>query len=564
MKRTAFKITFEDGETRSETLKPKFPAKYVATIAPKDPTKFTGTYGIDWCDMDTSFLKIEKFQNTDSSNISHIFDEASSQFKSGGSDAEKQVLIKKMYTIDQYNEKDYPVTWMNLPKGKVATINIKTHIISGDDEDTDFLTIVKNNNFEISYNETTDKDTNPPIKLDKINKRKRKGTDIEITALNTFAQTEYILIQDYNGDEVGKIEMSPNGIEDLNVKIIPVVLKSTETDEKNEAVALYNKTEKAKTVNLGNNLEETFNQHSFNQAGLKCSIEPIKVEPERVVIDLTKNNWDKFYDKTKKELKDWDFNATEPDASKRPSPWESEDGDKFYEYKDGKVANNKRLLLDELEGAYYNEYGKGFKGALIFVTEENYYKPNTLGYSQSNPLRSQGTIIFKGGLSMSDAYAHELGHMLGLEHVFLKTDEVSEVKENIKTQETNITNYEKNIQGKKELIDYENKKISNETKNMENYGYNEDGSVVEQSYIDEQQIKISKFQEKIEEYNKEIEEFENKIKDFKTKISIEKGSGLKIKKGTSNNFMDYDISRLYFNKFQCLVMQQEVKSFYNE
>lgn len=25
---------------------------------------------------------------------------------------------------------------------------------------------------------------------------------------------------------------------------------------------------------------------------------------------------------------------------------------------------------------------------------------------------------------MSDAYAHELEHMLGLEHVFLKTDEI--------------------------------------------------------------------------------------------------------------------------------------------
>lgn len=59
-----------------------------------------------------------------------------------------------------------------------------------------------------------------------------------------------------------------------------------------------------------------------------------------------------------------------------------------------------------------------------------------------------------------------------------------------------------------------------------------------------------------------IQECQNKIEDFKRKIAIEKGNGFKIKKGASNNFMDYDISRLYFGKFQCLVMQQEVKSFY--
>ena len=380
----------------------------------------------------------------------------------------KQALLKKMYKIVQYQGKDYPLTWINLPKGKIASVNIKTSLISGSDEKTDFLTIVKNTNFEISYNKTSDAGSNPPIKLEKF---KNKGWDIEIKALNTFAQTEYIIIQDNNGDEVGKIEMSPNGIEGLNVKIIPVVFKSNKTKEKDRIVTLYNKAKKAKTIDLGNSLEETFNKHSFNQAGIKCSIEPIKSTPERIVIDLAIKDWSKFYDSTEKELKNWDFNATEPDASKRPSPWESEDGDKIYEYKDGKVTNNKRLLLDELEEAYYDKYGKSYNGALLFVTEENYYKPNTLGYSQNNPLRSQGTIVFKGGLSMSEVYVHELGHMLGLEHVFLKTDEdeITEISNNITTQDSNITSYEQNIKNTEEYYKQKIDRKNNSIKKWEDY-----------------------------------------------------------------------------------------------
>ena len=80
----------------------------------------------------------------------------------------------------------------------------------------------------------------------------------------------------------------------------------------------------------------------------------------------------------------------------------------------------------------------------------------------------------------------------------------------------------------------------------------------------ERLIELKKDKENLEiERDKEIAEYKNKIMDFNKKISIEKGRGLKIKKGSSNNFMDYDISRLYFDKFQCLVMQQEAKSFYN-
>lgn len=531
-----------------------------AIVLFKPNRKYKGEFGFDWCEWNIENGIIEKFQNTEASDIEYTFNDTEKLYKPA-TDVNIQKILKSLYTKKSIRfGKQYYTAWMNISKGNKATLQLTTIYISKREstDDEEYITFKPNADYDISYKGQLNDSIKIPLK-----KKKKATYDIEISAKNETENNSYIEAIDEKGNIVGIIEMHPNKKVELDIKIVPVILKSTEAKENSEATALYNKAIKAKTIDLGNSLEETFNKHSFNQTGITCLIKAIKVVPEKIVIDLTINNWDKFYDSTKKEFKDWKFTPTEPDSSKRPTIWTSEDGDKMYEYKDGKTNNNLRLLLDELEDAYYTEYGRDFEGALLFVTEENYYKPDTLGYSQNNPLRSQGTIIFKGGLSMSDAYAHEIGHMLGLEHVFLKAGEISEITNNIATQNSNITIYEGNIQNRKELIEDQTKRIGLKAENTEKYKYNTDGTI-DQEYVVEQQAKIDKHKAKIDEYNNDIKEFEEKIEDFKRKIAIEKGRGLKIKKGTSNNFMDYDISRLYFDKFQCLVMQQEVKSFYNE
>mgnify|MGYP000745566243 CR=1 FL=1 len=563
-----------------------------AIVLFKPNSKYKGEFGFDWCEWNIENGIIEKFQDTEVSDIEYTFNDTEQKYISA-TDVNIYKILKSLYVKKSIGfGKQYYISWMNLPKDIKATLHLTTIYISKrkDTEDEEYITFKPNEDYEINYNGQLNDTIKIPLK------KKNKATyDIEIIAKNETESNSLIEAIDEKGNIVGIIEMHPNKKIDLDIKIVPIVFKSSETKEKSEAIALYNKTIKAKTTDLGNSLDETLNKHSLNQAGIKSKIEPIKetsiksdgtVERghERIVIDLTKANWTNFYDKQEKEFKNWEFKPTEVNASKRPPESINEDGDKMFEYiereeeeknelgivtgtkKTFKTINDTRLLLDELENEYYTIYGKNFKGALLFVTEENYYKPNTLGYSQNNPLRSQGTIIFKGGLSMSDAYAHELGHMLGLEHVFLKTDEdeITEITNSIAEQNSNITNYESNIQNRKELIENQNKRIARETKRTKELGYNDDGTVDDQDWINDQEVLISRHQNKINEYKKEIKEFENKIEDFKRKIAIEKGRGLKIKKGTSNNIMDYDITRLYFDKFQCLVMQQEIKSFYNE
>ena len=538
MKRTTFKITFEDGETRSVTLKPKFPAKYIATVAPKDaqdPTKFKGDYGIDWCDMDTSFSKIEKFQNTKATDISHVLVEATSQFKSGGTPAEKQALLKKMYEIDQYQGKDYPLTWINLPKGKTATLNIKTHIISGDDEDTDFLTIVKNANFEIAYDKKTDKGTNPAIKIEKIKKRKKKGIDIEITALNTFAQTEYIIIQDYNGDDVGKIEMAPNNVENLAIKIIPVIFKSTPATEKTEAQALY-----TSAINSGK-LIDTLNNKAFSQIGITCSIAPIKPVPECIVVDVKKDNWTQFYQSG--VFQDWEFKQKD---TIKPTVSVNEDGDNRY-----KSDINPRFLIDKLEDLYFAKYGNTHKGALIFVTDKNYKIQNVQGFSQTDPIRSQGTIIFKGGLNDVSVFAHEISHMLGLEHSFFKhATEITDTNKKLGglTNNKSVADRKKEIEG---LIVFKEKYIQNRLNEIKKTKTKNTLSVKDKTKIKDLEDDIKSTKESI-----------IKEKDKLRKIDINKICNLKITKSKTKNYMDYINDRTYFAKHQAELAKKECKGFY--
>jgi len=534
MKKTTFKITFEDGETRSESLMPILPAKYIATVAPSpiEPSKFTGEYGIDWCEMDSSFSKIEKFQNTPTSDISHILDEVTSQFKKGGTDPQKQTLLKKMYQIETYNGKDYPVTWMHLPKGKTATVNIKTALISGTKEKTDFLTIVKNSNFEISYDKTSDAGSNSPIKIEKL---KNKGSDIEIKALTTFNQTEYISIEDYNGDEIGKIEMASNSIETLAIKIVPVVFKSTTAKEIADAQGLY------KSATNGTKLIDSLNNKAFSQTGVKCNIEPLKPSPECIVMDVSKDNWTQFYKGG--VFQDWEYQKT----TIKPTISVDEDEEKRYTARDP----NPRFLIDKLEDMYFAKYGKTHKGALIFVTDKNYSDPLIQGFSQTSPIRSQGTVIFNGGLSDTSVFAHEIAHMLGLEHTFFK--DLADMSDT-NTALGGLTRNKSIADAKKEIQDNIAHAENYIKENLKEIDEIKSGNTL----LEKDKIRIEELEESVEDTKKSIIKQQDKLR----KVDIEKVCGLKVTKAKSKNYMDYINDRTYFAKYQAEIVKKECKDFY--
>ncbi|ELY2018240.1 hypothetical protein SL053_002158 [Flavobacterium psychrophilum] len=323
-------------------------------------------------------------------------------------------------------------------------------------------------------------------------------------------------------------------------------------------------------------MNDTFNKVSLNQAGIKSTFILNLKGAEKLVIDVTKE-YKNYWDVSTKVLKDWTFITTESDVTKRPAIWKSEDGESIYEFKDGKVANDTRMLLDELEDTYYTKYGKTFKGAIIFVVDEDYFKPNTLGYSQTCPLRSQGTIIFKGGIIKTDTYTHEVGHMLGLEHTFFNdTKDFNEANNAIKNNVNNISIHKNNVNiingNFNPSIDSKDLQIKNHEESIINYQKqikeSKLKSVKEErvKWIDEEKIELEKTktkrQEKINERNKEIEDEQKKINDETEKMKINVSNKFRTKNAKTFNFLDYDIIRLYFSKDQVKTMKNETTKYY--
>ncbi|ELY2018238.1 matrixin family metalloprotease [Flavobacterium psychrophilum] len=544
-------------KVEEDKQQPITPVTKMALISPSKDYK--GEFGIDWCEKDDDFDKIVSFQNTKVTDIEYVFDEATKQFKKATAtdDNLKQTLVKQMYLAKSYTDgakkKEYLTTWMNIAEGITAKINLTTWFIDTAkkaDSEKEFITFTPNENFEITY----DKVLNENIKI-KV-KSHKKQYNLEIKAIKTFETDQIISIVDEAGNPVGQIEMMANNQETLEIKIIPVVLKTNEAEQNTKAEEIYNKAIAAINTDK-KTLSDTFNMVSLNQAGIKSMFIPNLKGAEKLVVDIAKE-YKNYWSSTEKSLRDWEFDPADVDLTKKPTEWKNEDGQILYK----NDSQNKRMLLDELEEKFYSKYGKTFKGAIIFVVDEDYFKPNTLGYSQSNALRSQGTIVFKAGITMTDVYVHEVGHMLGLEHIFFKDiTDFNGTNSSIQLYKNEIPKYNELIENRNELIAQQNSIIKQRNENIKDYGKNNDGTINEEYVKGEKEI-IAESDKKNIEYNNEINKFKNEVNDYDRRINVELGCKFKIKQKTTNNFMDYEISRKFFSKHQSKVMQNEEKDFY--
>ena len=549
----------------------------IATIKPRD---YKGEYGIDYCEMDSNFENIETFQGTDVKKIDYIFDKNMNQFKSATSSAEKQAAIKEQYYSTTLFGKEYYATWILLPQGKTAKLTLTTFFISekkkvdkpkGGEMGKEFLRFKENTNFLIKGKGIT----NGIIEL----KKHEKEYDIEIESLNTFSDTQYIEIEDEEGNIAGIIEMAPNETKKLEIKLVPVVvsyrnlklLKETNFQEylneierlKEKGKDLYKKIDTKKLL-------DELNTHSLSQAGIECFLSPIKKNPNKemiidsLIVDINNEYTNYWYKKNNTEqfFKDWNFKISDI----KPE-WTDEDGNRRS------VDQKIDFLLDKLERDYNH---KEFKGAIIFITEENYIdsngKENTLGYSQNVPIRNQGVVIFEKGLLRYSTYSHELGHMLGLQHTFSddlqfvnneirkafdskneKVNNIVDIENEICNEENRMSENEEQITKLEREIKETNDKVLIREKSILIKGKREDIASSKDSklFYEEQRDKL-------------VQEIELK----ESILSVYNHLKTMTPKGETDNYMDYNVKRTkedyeeiikYFSKVQVNLMRKEIK-----
>ena len=528
----------------------------IATIKPRD---YKGEYGIDYCEMDSDFQNIKRFQRTRVRDINYIFDKNTNQFKSATSFAEKQAPVKEQYYKKTLFGKEYYATWILLPQGKTAKLTLTTFFVSKNkkvDEPKEgemakeFLCFRENTNFLIKGKGLT----NGIIEL----KKHKKEYDIEIESLNTFSDTQYIEIEDEEGNIVGVIEMAPNITEVLKIKIIPVIFYDKNNHPlsfiENEAKKLYNKVKQ-------NDLIDKLNNHSLNQAGINCEIVPNPNGIQYICFPEIPNK-DKFLDGYK--VKDWNFQNA--DRGIFPNLWTNEDGERTFV----ETRTQTFFLSDALEDYYFSSYdsNRDFKGVVIFIMEKEHIE-DLYGYSQNIPIRNQGIVVFKDGITKLNTYPHEIGHVLGLEHTFFENEvekdnanrRIKALNDRIIIMKNRISNAMLQAKNQSDKIRASKQKIQELNRNLATYPPNSIEYQKIETQIREEENSLSENKERQSEFEKKIETLTEKKELYENRISV-LNNKYRFYKANTQNYMDYTHNSNYFTKLQIAIMQKELKQYY--
>jgi Uncharacterized protein conserved in bacteria len=544
------------------------------------PTKnYKGEFGFDYCDVGD--VNISAFQGTNVADIEYIYDEATHEFvpyNSALHNTQAQNYLKEMYYHTQMYNRPYIGSWLLLPegnkeKGKGEKANVALHIEKVNDNRTEqekkekkkeYIVFEENKKFSITYKGKEDNEI-------KIEKKNCKGDDcvISIIAKETFSATEYIRILDERTRAtVGVIEMAPNAIEIIEVKIVTVLLKS-----KTQGI-LENMNRQRE--NLYKKAEAQFDKINefMRQAGIKCNFQP---SGDYIVFDDDDQNplnTDKpFF--TIGSDKDGNRQVIFQDRE-LVSPSDKETYLNETPFDEDGVSNvNKEIETDHLLSLFLRKYKTSppkskFKGAIYFITEEAFNEPKG-GYTKLSPIKNQGIVIFGSNLDDARTYAHELGHLLGLQHTFMEN--INDFNESIRDVLTDKairypdTNIDTLIRINEQNIKDREEKIKEANKELEQQGIN--------------QVRKIELEEKKANANKDLEDFLLRRNDLQKRKELLEyrynalfGQKIKTKIKTSANIMDYlytteeteanpqlkekNKKMILFSKKQCETMRKEV------
>ena len=443
------------------------------------PTKnYKGEFGFDYCDVGD--VNISAFQGTNVADIEYIYDEATHEFvpyNSGLHNTQAQNYLKEMYYHTQMYNRPYIGSWLLLPegnkeKGKGEKANVALHIEKVNDNRTEqekkekkkeYIVFEENKKFSITYKGKEDNEI-------KIEKKNCKGDDcvISIIAKETFSATEYIRILDERTRAtVGVIEMAPNAIEIIEVKIVTVLLKT-----KTQGI-LENMNRQRE--NLYKKAEAQFDKINefMRQAGIKCNFQP---SGDYIVFDDDDQNplnTDKpFF--TIGSDKDGNRQVIFQDRE-LVSPSEQEQYFAENPFDDDEMSNketSKDYLVD-LFGRKYKALhpNSTFKGVMFFISEGAFVGRG--GYTLIVPIKNQEIAVFGSNIEDARTYAHELGHLLGLQHTFVENinafnESIRDVlnDKGIRYPDTNIdtliNSNEQNIEDREQIIEEAEEKLKQE------------------------------------------------------------------------------------------------------
>ncbi|SHL28069.1 PAAR-like protein [Flavobacterium chilense] len=434
--------------------------------------------------------------------------------------------LKKLYSnIDgspfKINSEDYYIPWLSLFKehrsktGVDVRLKLSVTLKKGDLDDTDIIRL------------------EPPIGIkiipNTLNAKEANDTEILITCNQDLNSDVAIEAFNKNNQTIGKLNIIKNSVKyNLPIKFIIV-------DEADTSKSYYSKVFDAFDDPFFSDLKKTLSSNSLNQA----LINPVFVDKSVAEIEFLKIDFEDFKNRKLIDI---------PEGMKQP-----------------RFPEDNNLLKDELI-KLAKEKNKNFKGIFVFMTVFH-QKGKESGFSWTYPRNNQAVIIGTRGVNSKITYLHEIGHCLGLEHVFTEKNKnnanILNLESNIKINENNIKVFEKNIKDKEDFLKQFKNKSASEIIKFKDGTKKSVGEIQK-----EQQEAINDQKQKIENENIELNTNICDLEDFQRLINL-----CVFERGTTDNIMDYDSKKdeespnknnlISFFKWHWDLMQEETIKYYN-
>ncbi len=406
-----------------EAKPPLIPIIAFIKLKEKKVDKFDGSFGFDWLEYNVEQKKYTHVQGTPISSLEKYFDAESGKFITNLSEEQKIEKIKLDYEqLVEVKDMDYRMPYLSMKAGQTIKLTLDIQVLpykkEEQDRESNALTIKAPENYELQVKDS----------LEGIKKDKKVTLAIHCKQASS---TGTLIIKDKDEKVIGGLVMVDNTqTTTIHIRMVALLEKPSDAKDADSYARLM-----LSTIDVGK-LEKYLNENSLNQANIQAVI-----EKENNKLPLYYLN----FDATAAEWKDY---------------MQKEDGTMKFKDK----VDIEDTLITQLEQQYRKKYAaaeqqQAFNGVLLFVTkEEKLSRYTTGGESKPIPVDYNNIIIFGNRLTDNYAYAHELGHLLGLHHVFSKGKEEEEECEGL------YSDYRKNKALYEKVIKNTRAKYYDETK----------------------------------------------------------------------------------------------------
>ncbi|TPG41977.1 PAAR-like protein [Flavobacterium pectinovorum] len=401
---------------------------------------YKGEFGFDWVDVDPETMEIKKIQDVPFEKVEYFYKKGNTAQDLGNiipiSEDKPAAIQAIQKNYDLINFCDYVDTPFVLVKpGEQATLSLEV-FFEGETQD-DYISITGDEFYSFKIDgEEQRKDEN-----DKTTKKKIVGNEkLQLTincSKESLDKKYFFLHTGAKGPrEIGGLNMMENKVLKLQFRVIALV--SNEGNPNEKAKILFKKFKNA-------GIKEYLNNNSLNQAGYIVEIENLEAMDANKVDDyfyaFDKEAWgkEKYFTidvKRTKNVLGKDENGNDiwiPEIQEgQLGDWIVEDG--VDENGEVKYIIKKKNQIDYITiNSYKNKLSADSKkydsGGIIILSDLECTNSATAAYSRISPLDHYALLVFADAIESKSTYAHELGHMLGLEHTFCDEDVLGKRKE---------------------------------------------------------------------------------------------------------------------------------------